>query len=145
MNRFKKVSFRLKGWDYRKKASYFITICTKNRQHYFGKIENKKMILSNIGVIADILWHEIKNHTNNIKLDEFVVMPNHIHGILIIDSVAPLHETGLQNQIATDQQNQISTELQNQQNQYFSDISPKAGSISTIIRSYKSAIIPKVI
>jgi REP element-mobilizing transposase RayT len=97
MNRFKKVSFRLKGWDYRKKASYFITICTKNRQHYFGKIENKKMILSNIGVIADILWHEIKNHTNNIKLDEFVVMPNHIHGILIIDSdsdsVAPLHAT----------------------------------------------------
>jgi REP element-mobilizing transposase RayT len=92
------------------------------------------MILSNIGVIADILWHEIKNHTNNIKLDEFVVMPNHIHGILIIDSdsvtplqfdsVAPLHARG----------------LQNQKNQYFSDISPKAGSISTIIRSYKSAV-----
>jgi len=43
------------------------------------------MILSNMGVIADLMWHEIKNHTKNITLGEFVVMPNHVHGILILN------------------------------------------------------------
>jgi REP element-mobilizing transposase RayT len=75
---------RLQTWDYRWAASYFITICTKNRLHYFGKIENAEMKLSNIGVIADILWYEIKNHAKNIELGEFAVMPNHIHGIIVI-------------------------------------------------------------
>lgn len=53
--------------------------------HYFGEIKEWKMQLSGAGVIADLLWHEIKNHAKNIELGEFIVMPNHIHGILILD------------------------------------------------------------
>lgn len=79
-------STRAQWWDYRRNAPYFITICTsKPYHHYFGKIENGKMILSPAGTIADILWHEIPHHHPHVKLGEFVVMPNHIHGILIMD------------------------------------------------------------
>lgn len=53
--------------------------------HYFGEVVNNKMNLSNIGVLADVFWYEIKNHSKNITLGEFVVMPNHMHGILIIN------------------------------------------------------------
>jgi len=123
-NKYRTKTLRLQSWDYRWNGVYFITICCKDKAHYFGKIHNDKMELSNVGLIADILWHEIKQHTNHIELDEFVVMPNHIHGILIINnSVETLHATSLQKTPKT-----------------MSVISPKANSISSIIRSYKSAV-----
>ena len=84
-NKFRNETIRLQNWDYRWDGSYFITICTKNREHFFGEIINGKMHLSNIGVLADIFWYEIKNHAKNIKLDAFVVMPNHIHAILTLN------------------------------------------------------------
>ncbi len=78
-------TIRLQTWDYRWAGSYFITICTHDREHYFGEVVNGKMQLSQVGVIADILWYEIKNRAKNVELGEFVVMPNHIHGILILN------------------------------------------------------------
>ena len=84
-NKYRIPSARAEWWDYGNNAAYFITICTANRKHYFGDIRNGKMELSPIGIIADIFWHEIRNHADFVKLGEFVVMPNHIHGILIID------------------------------------------------------------
>jgi REP element-mobilizing transposase RayT len=83
--KYRNESARLQNWDYGWNAMYFITICTRNRTHFFGEIENDKMKLSNQGVIADLLWYEIKNHSKNVELREFVVMPNHVHGILIIN------------------------------------------------------------
>ncbi len=83
---------RLQTWDYRWAGSYFITICTQNRTNYFGEILHGKMQLSHVGVIANILWYEIKNRSKNVELGEFVVMPNHIHGILILnDAVGTGH------------------------------------------------------
>ena len=84
-NKYRIPSTRAQWWDYGNNAAYFITICTANRKHYFGDIRNGKMKLSPIGIIADIFWHEIRKHADFVKLGEFVVMPNHIHGILIID------------------------------------------------------------
>jgi len=78
-------SIRAQWWDYGWNGAYFITICCKNRKHYFGEIVNNKMVLSPLGIIADIFWHEITNHSKHVSLGEFVVMPNHIHGILLID------------------------------------------------------------
>ncbi len=86
-NKYRIQSARLQTWDYGWAGSYFITICTQNREHYFGEIKLGKMVLSNIGVIANILWYEIKNHSQNIELGKFVVMPNHVHGILILKNV----------------------------------------------------------
>lgn len=86
-NKYRIPSARLPNWDYGSNAMYFVTICTAHRECYFGEITDGKMILSNIGIIADVFWYEIKKHANNIDLGEFVVMPNHIHGILILNEV----------------------------------------------------------
>ncbi len=84
-NKYRIPSARLQNWDYRWGGAYFITICTKNREHYFGEISDGTIKLSSAGILADVFWHEIKNHAKNVVLGEFVVMPNHIHGILILD------------------------------------------------------------
>lgn len=84
-NKYRIPSARLQTWDYRWEGAYFITICTQNRMHYFGEVVNNKMNLSRVGILADVFWHEIKNHSKNITFGEFVVMPNHIHSILIIN------------------------------------------------------------
>ncbi len=81
-NKYRIDSTRLKGWDYSSPGYYFITICTKDRECFFGEIIKEKMYLSEIGEIAHRYWAEIPNHFNNVVLDEFVIMPNHVHGII---------------------------------------------------------------
>ena len=77
---------RLTDWDYSSPGVYFITICCKNRHSFFGEIKDNGMILSEIGLITSKYWLEIPDHFPHVKLDEFVVMPNHIHGLLILDN-----------------------------------------------------------
>lgn len=84
-NKYRIPSARLQTWDYGNNGLYFITICTKNRENYFGKITEGEMMLSEIGFLANKYWHEIPEHFPFMKLNEFVVMPNHVHGIIIID------------------------------------------------------------
>lgn len=84
-NKYRIPSTRLQNWDYGSNAMYFVTLCTQRRICYFGEIHNKIMKLSPSGAIADELWYEIKNHATNIELGEFVVMPNHVHGIIMIN------------------------------------------------------------
>ena len=83
-NKYRIPSTRLQNWNYGWAGAYFITICTKNRVKYFGDISHGRMHLSHIGVLADVFWYEIKNHALNVELGAFVVMPNHVHGILIL-------------------------------------------------------------
>ena len=75
-------TIRLKEHDYSKQGYYHVTICTYNHLEKFGEIENNKMILSQFGEIAKNAWLDLPNHHKNIKLDEFIIMPNHIHGII---------------------------------------------------------------
>lgn len=86
-DKYRILSTRLSNWDYSKNGYYFITICTKERKHYFGEIVKDEINLSEIGKIVQKYWFEIPKHFNNIELDEFIVMPNHIHGILIINNI----------------------------------------------------------
>lgn len=83
-NHRERKSPRTKGWDYSQTATYFITICTYNRALFFGKICQQIMGLSQIGLVANWLWQQIPNQFPYVELDEFIVMPNHIHGILTI-------------------------------------------------------------
>lgn len=85
-NKYRIPSARLKNWDYRNNGEYFITICTGNKKHYFGKVVNGKMQLSDIGKLAYQFWAEIPQHFPFIKLGEFIIMPNHTHGILIMNN-----------------------------------------------------------
>lgn len=102
--KYRSESARLQNWDYGWNAAYFITICTKDRIHFFREIENKKMKLSHQGVITDLLWYEIKNHAKKIDIGDFVVMPNHVHGILILNGnvVGTTHALSLQQPEPTD-------------------------------------------
>lgn len=77
---------RLKGYDYSNAGWYYVTICTHNHKSYFGKVTNGKMVLNSLGIIAKEYWEKIKSLHKNIELDYFVIMPNHIHGIIILNN-----------------------------------------------------------
>jgi len=77
-------SIRLQGYDYSQAGAYFITICTLNREYLFGKIVAGKMTLNHAGDMIQTVWDEIPFHYAGIEIDEFVVMPNHVHGIIVI-------------------------------------------------------------
>ena len=154
-NKYRISSARLQSWDYGWNATYFITIATHDRTHYFGKISNGKMEFSFVGILAYVFWHEINNHAKNIELNAFVVMPKHIHGILILNnnnndndigngnndngningnvnaSVETRHALSLQSQSRSQSQKTIGqNRFQNQ----------GKNTISSIIGSYKSAV-----
>ena len=85
-NIFRIGSARLQEWDYRWNAAYYITISTQGKECYFGKVNHGEMIRSENGIIANRYWLEIPKHFPFVKLDEYVVMPDHIHGIVWIDN-----------------------------------------------------------
>jgi putative transposase len=143
-DKYRIASTRLQNWDYSWAAAYFITIVTKDRKPYFGNITDGKMVLSNVGILADVFLYEIKNHARNTKLGEFVVMPNHIHLVLILngdnnpenDAVVDVvvetgHALSLQQQQQSKHDKTIGqTRFQNQ----------GKNTVSSIIGSYKSAV-----
>ena len=75
---------RLKDYDYSLTGYYYVTVCTNSRREIFGIIENDTIKINQYGKIVQEAWLKIPNHFNNIELDKFIIMPNHIHGILII-------------------------------------------------------------
>ena len=75
---------RLKWFDYGSKWYYFVTICTKGRIHYFWDVEEWNIILNDYWKAAEQCWGNIIEHYEWIELDEFIIMPNHIHGIIIV-------------------------------------------------------------
>ncbi len=77
---------RLKEYDYSKCGYYFVTICIRKGVEYFGKIDNEKMVLNHYGKIVEDYWKEIPIYYNNVEIDAFVIMPSHIHGIIIINN-----------------------------------------------------------
>ena len=89
-DKYKIKSTRLPNYDYSGDGWYYITICTKDMVNYFGEIRNFVMGLNDIGCMVAKYWQEIPKHFSNVRLDEWVVMPNHVHGIVIIDRPQPL-------------------------------------------------------
>ena len=77
-------SIRLKGYDYSQAGLYFVTLCLYGRACLFGHIENAEMILNDSGRAAQQCWLDIPNHYPNVVLHEYVIMPNHVHGIVQI-------------------------------------------------------------
>jgi REP element-mobilizing transposase RayT len=135
-------------YDYSQKGLYFVTICVQNYECLFGDIVEGEMQLTAVGTIADVLWYEIKNHVSSVELHEFVVMPNHIHGIIEITdnvvtavdaanvvnivnvNVGARHALPLQPPILTKQQPPQQSRFQNQ----------GKNTLSPIVGSYKSAV-----
>jgi putative transposase len=77
-------SLRLPGYDYSRPGFYFVTICTRYHTHWLGDIANNKIVLSEAGTILQSVWNTLPDRFPGLKLDQFVVMPNHIHGIILL-------------------------------------------------------------
>lgn len=90
---------RLKHYDYSQTGAYFTTVCIHQRINLFGRIVDGKMQLNQLGSVVLACWQDLPKHYQNLELDAFVVMPNHVHGILTIldniDTVGAIHESPL--------------------------------------------------
>ncbi len=143
---------RAPWWDYARNAAYFVTICTRNREHFFGNIYDGKMHLSEIGNFAHSCWEQIPDHFPFVKLGAFVVMPNHIHGIIVIDKPGCIHDinpvetqdlasllpsnTGTQTNtgIQTNTGKSSNTGIRNNK------FGPQSRNLGSIIRGYKTGV-----
>ena len=145
-NKYRIESTRLKGWDYASTGLYFVTICTRNRECCLGEITASEMRLSPIGDIAQQFWLGIPGHSRGqIGIDAFVVMPNHLHGIIVINVVGNTSRRDVACNVSTGRiTDDVSTYDRKISNlpisAAMSKISPKAGSLGAIVRSYKSAV-----
>ncbi len=149
-NRYRVESSRLKDWDYSSSGYYYITICTKGRICHFGDIVNGEMILSAIGEAVHQYWQEIPNHFPFVRLDEFIIMPNHVHGIIIIDksdagdenAKTPVHNVetqGVETQDFASLRYKNDMDLQ-KSNEPQNKFGPQSKNIASIIRGFKIGV-----
>jgi len=126
--RWHRHSIRLKGFDYAQPGMYFVTICARNKEWLFGEIQDGKMELNEWGRIVEKCWYEIPKHFEHVSLNEFVIMPNHVHGIISIHSSR--NHVGARHAVPLPK------------NRKFAGAIP--GSLSTIIGSFKSAATKRI-
>jgi len=139
MDKFKCIyripSARLASWDYSSPGLYFITICTRGRINSLGEIKENEMYLSLAGKIANEKWTEIPNHFSHVLLGEFVIMPNHLHGIINIEKriVETGHALSLQ-----PKEGNINPDY------HYRFRNQGKGTVSAIVGSFKSAVTKQV-
>ena len=114
--KLRRRSLRLKGYGYDQPGFYFVTVCTYRRENLFGEIQQGSMRLNQYGGIAEQSFVAIPEHFDNAQVDEFIIMPNHIHGIVVISNVGARHAVPLP-----------------------AFGKPLASSLGTIVTSFKSA------
>jgi putative transposase len=148
-NKYRIQSARLQNWDYGSSGMYFITICTKNRKHYFGEIINDEMILNELGLITNAEWlktPEIRPDMN-LSLSEFVIMPNHFHGIIMIgdnqfnrnDIHRHHHGRGAMHGVSTTTDTKDAT-VETDINAPTNKFGPQTKNLGSIVRGFKSAV-----
>ena len=163
--RHERKNIRLRNFDYRSEFPHYVTICTRDRQWFFGEIMKCKMEYSQVGEIAELYWKAIPNHFPHVVLDEYIVMPNHIHGIIKLDyrgQIGPCHGMALlsndrqiwnDGQISNDGQTPNDGQTSNTGQKPHPERSPNpgqiqfnkfghpvSGSVSVIINHFKSAV-----
>ncbi len=130
-------SIRLPHYDYARAGYYFITITAQNREHLFGEIYDGVMVLNLAGEMVQRLWYDITNDFPNVPLHDFVVMPNHIHGIIQIkhrdEPVGADSISALQSEQST---NMASKQNMNTPSKQRADME-SAPTLSTIVQSFK--------
>ncbi|MFP8490174.1 transposase [Gracilimonas sp. Q87] len=138
--KYRLKSNRWEYWDYKKPGAYFITICTKHRQHFFGKIEGGEMNLNEVGSIAKTEWKKTPKIRKdmNITLGEYVIMPDHMHGIIIIGN-NEYNTREKQSTPGRDAMHRVSTwgDIESGSQKRFG---PQRKNLASIIRGYKSSV-----
>jgi len=134
-NKYRIPSSRLRGYDYARPGKYFITICTQRRKNYFGEVMKASMVLSGTGIIVRECWLNIPLHYPNVLLDEFIIMPDHLHGILIImNGLVETPKLGFSTPGITDEEISIPETPKLGVSPYW-----KSNSIGSIINQFKRA------
>ncbi|MBN1415392.1 MAG: hypothetical protein JW973_09845 [Bacteroidales bacterium] len=158
-NQYRISSDRHPGWDYTSSGAYFITICTKNKEHYFGKIRTGTecqdgrnvetqdfaslrvsqinivhVHYSEIGNIACQYWSEIPDHFPFVELDEFIVMPNHVHGIILFNDIISPVETQDFASLRLPEQSLLDKIW------HTNKFGPQSKNLGSVIRGFKSAV-----
>lgn len=147
-NKYRNETTRLQGYDYSQPGYYFITICTEGRIHFFGEIVGFQMELSETGKMAWKCWNEIPDHFPFVIPDAFIVMPNHIHGIIRITEQMKIHEpdgpiVGTQKIASPDEQDGKNGETQNiasPPSEKGNKFGPQSQNLASIIRGYKIGV-----
>ena len=138
MEKRSRLSYRLKFYDYTNNGIYFITICTDNKINHFGDINKEKMELNDLGSKAHEYWENIEKHYPDTILHNFIIMPNHIHGIIEIskDGISLLSQKKpSENNLLDNINTEYKIPKENIKSQFGK---PKSGSISMIINQFKS-------
>ena len=138
-NKYRIESTRLKNWDYGWNAPYFVTICTQNRECFFGDVVGGDMVLNEIGKIANDCWLEIPEHFPFVKLGEHVVMPNHVHGIVEIDKPDDGRDDGRNDQYV-ETQNFASLQSDQYESSTKNKFGPQSKNLASIIRGFKIGV-----
>ena len=136
-------SIRLKGYDYSQAGAYFITICCKDMKCFFGKIENGEMIMSEFGEIAFDEWIKLSERFANFELDVFQIMPNHMHGILVLAETATMQKKpGIENNIPDINDDSVDAEKENSYKiiDHQEMLYPAPTSMGDMIGAYKSIV-----
>ena len=150
-----RCSIRLKGYDYTQPGAYFVTLVTQGRECLFGEIENGEMRLSPVGQVVRSEWLRLDKRFPKVELDEFMVMPNHVHGIIVLvdrgrgtgDSSRGMGDSGNEHVPANfphalTMVNHPRAPTRAPKVERFG--APVPGSIPTILRSYKSSVTQRV-
>jgi len=117
---FKRKSSRLEGYDYASSGMYYVTICTKDNRYLFGEVRKGRVWLSEEGRVVRDCWENIPEHFEHVSIDDFVVMPNHMHGIVVIKNAGARHASPVRS------------------------CSIASGSLGAVIGSFKSAATKRV-
>jgi len=128
-------SIRLKGYDYRQAGMYFFTICTKDRAYLFGEVVDGEMRLNEMGEIVRHCWLTIPEHFPHALLDEFMVMPNHVHGIILLTDP----DVGRSKNVGATHASPLPTNVSSTQPR-----GPHRQSIASIVGSFKSAATKRI-
>lgn len=144
-NKYRIESARLKNWNYGWNASYFVTICTQGRVCFFGNVVDGKdalscVSLSPIGEIANNCWMQIPEHFPFVKLGPHVVMPNHVHGIVVIDKPEDEHNDGRNDIRNVETQNFASLPQPQPQPSSKNKFGPQSQNLASIIRGFKIGV-----
>lgn len=142
-------SVRLRGYDYAAPGAYFVTLCVRHRRCLFGEVVERRMHRSSIGEAAHRCWQRIPDHVPHVELDAFVIMPNHMHGILLLreeraEASGEEGATSHQDAASPPASAAASRGLEGRQGSrsaaYYARISPAKNSLGVVVRTYKGAV-----
>ena len=130
-------SLRLPGFDYARPGTYFVTVCVRDGEHLFGEVSGTQVRLNAAGRIARNCWVEIPTHYPGVTLDAFIVMPNHVHGMVILKGTTDPEGVGAQHAAPLHTAARRSAAIRD-------SVRVVPGSLEAIVRSFKSATAKRI-